>query len=118
MRFVLVILALLVSGSIAFAVGPNDTVTGSYHSNYDDVKLFQDGNRIRGTYVCCGGGTIEGKIIEGRTIKYVWRQPSGWGRGVWTIESGHLGGTWGTADNETDGGSWDLKRFTKTQIAQ
>jgi hypothetical protein len=84
------------------------SVTGTYHSNYNDVKLSQDGNRVYGTYVCCGGGTIEGKIIEGRTIRYVWRQPNSWGLGVWTIERGRLGGTWGTGQNETSGGRWDL----------
>jgi hypothetical protein len=94
-------------------------ITGTYHSNYDDVTLSQDGNRVYGTYVCCGGGTIEGKIIEGRAIRYVWRQPSGWGMGMWKIGKGSLEGTWGTNQSETDGGRWDLQRVTsKPQIAK
>lgn len=89
-------------------------VTGTYHSNYDDVTLSQDGNRVYGTYVCCGGGTIEGKI-SGRTLHYVWRQPSGWGLGVWTIERGRLDGTWGSGQSETSGGRWDLTIAKPTQ---
>lgn len=84
-------------------------VTGRYTSNWDDVKLSQDGNRVYGTYVCCGGGTIEGKI-EGRTLRYVWRQPVAWGMGVWTIESGRLDGTWGGNQSDSNGGRWDLVR--------
>jgi hypothetical protein len=94
-------------------------ITGSYSSNWDDVRLVQDGDRVQGTYVCCGGGTIEGRIIEGRTLRYVWRQPSGWGLGVWKIDSKHLDGTWGTGQNEANGGRWDLERMLtpKKQIA-
>jgi len=93
-------------------------VTGSYHSNWDDVKLVQEGDRVYGTYVCCQGGTIEGRIIEGRVLHYVWRQPGGWGHGVWTIDGDHLEGTWGWNRSETDGGRWDLARIgRRNQIA-
>jgi hypothetical protein len=116
----LVVVAVLAGAPIAFAVTPASVnVTGSYHSNYDDVKLVQDGDRVHGTYVCCGGGTIEGRIIEGRTVRYVWRQPSAQGMGVWTIEPGHLDGTWGNGQSAADGGRWDLKRILpNSQIAQ
>lgn len=83
-------------------------ITGTYQSNYGDVKLSQDGSRVYGTYVCCGGGTIEGKIGPGGTIHYVWRQPNSWGLGVWTIERGRLAGTWGSGQHESSGGRWDL----------
>jgi len=113
-----VIVAILAFASVALATTPSRSVTGSYHSNWDDVKLVQDGDRVHGTYVCCGGGTIDGRIIEGRTLRYVWRQPSGWGMGVWTIEPGHLDGTWGVGQNETNGGRWDLAKLgLKSQIA-
>lgn len=85
-------------------------VSGHYHSNWDDVRLFQDGDRVTGTYVCCGGGTIEGRIIEGRTLRYVWRQPGGWGLGAWTIDATTLNGTWGVQQHEANGGRWDLVR--------
>ncbi len=93
-------------------------VTGSYHSNWDDVKLVQDGDRVHGTYVCCQGGTIEGRVVEGRVLHYVWRQPGGSGRGVWTIVGDHLEGTWGWGRSETDGGRWDLTHIgRRNQIA-
>ncbi|MBA2544628.1 MAG: hypothetical protein H0V17_33605 [Deltaproteobacteria bacterium] len=93
-------------------------VTGSYTSNWEDVRLVQDGDRVHGTYVCCGGGTIEGRIIEGRTLRYVWRQPSGWGLGVWAIDATHLDGTWGAGQSEVSGGRWDLARKKpKSQLA-
>ena len=94
-------------------------VTGTYDSNRDKVTLGQDGDRVSGTYVCCGGGTIEGKIIEGRTLRYVWRQPGGWGLGVWNIAPGRLDGTWGVQQHESNGGRWDLTLTrSKSQIAQ
>ena len=42
---------------VAAAAGPQ--ISGRYDSNWDAVQLVQDGDRVRGTYVCCGGGTIE-----------------------------------------------------------
>jgi hypothetical protein len=72
------------------------------------LTLTQDGDRVYGTYVCCGGGTIEGRI-ERRTLRYTWRQPGGSGDGVWTIHPGRLDGTWGIGASDRDGGRWDLR---------
>lgn len=85
-------------------------VGGHYKSNWDEVTLQQKGDHVTGTYVCCGGGTIEGRIIEHRVIKFVWRQPGGSGRGVWTIGPDRLDGTWGAQDSESSGGRWDLAK--------
>lgn len=95
---------------VATAAGKPTSVSGRYDSNWDEVTLSQDGNRVHGTYVCCGGGTIEGRIIEGRVLRYRWTQPGGRGTGVWTIENGRLVGTWGWNDDDDDGGRWDLDR--------
>ena len=46
---------------------PTFDVSGRYTSNYDDVHLTQRGDRVTGSYVCCGGGTIDGRILDGRT---------------------------------------------------
>jgi hypothetical protein len=86
------------------------SVSGRYARNWDEVTLVQNGNRITGTYVCCGGGTIEGRIYEGRVIRYRWTQPGGSGLGVWTIDGDQLLGTWGSGDSDHDGGRWDLDR--------
>jgi hypothetical protein len=108
--------------SAASAEAPRRTLGGTYTSNWDDVTLEQDGNRIRGTYVCCGGGTIEGRIVEGRVIKYHWSEPhgAGEGEGVWTITpSGALEGTWGHGQSVDNGGPWNLTRKkTPAAIAQ
>ncbi|MBA3391697.1 MAG: hypothetical protein H0T89_03585 [Deltaproteobacteria bacterium] len=116
------IVALLVAAPlVAAAAGSQVNVSGTYDSNWDKVRLTQDGDRVRGTYVCCGGGTIDGRIIEGRIIRYRWQQPSASGLGVWKIEpGGQLSGTWGTASSDQDGGRWDLvlKQGGNGQIAQ
>jgi hypothetical protein len=94
---------------LASAGGARVDVSGAYASTWDRVDLTQRGDRIHGTYVCCGGGTIEGRVIEGRVIRYRWKQPGGEGLGVWTIEpSGRLAGTWGWNQSDHDGGRWDL----------
>jgi hypothetical protein len=89
-------------------------VTGAYTSNWDDVQLVQEGNYVHGTYVCCGGGTIEGRIYEGRVIRYHWKQAGGSeGEGVWEIVApDRLEGTWGSGTSDDDGGRWDLARGT------
>jgi hypothetical protein len=101
---------------VAAAAGNQRSISGRYKSNWDEVLLVQDGDRVRGTYVCCGGGTIDGRIIEGRTLRYRWKQPDGHGVGVWTIDGDQLRGTWGWHRSD-DGGRWDLVR-TSPQIAQ
>lgn len=105
------VVSLVLATSAASAEAPRRTISGTYTSNWDDVTLEQGGNRIRGTYVCCGGGTIDGRIVEGRVIKYHWSEPNGAGEGegVWTITpSGRLEGTWGYGQSVDDGGPWNL----------
>src|SRR5262245_33576299 len=111
-----VVVALMIVPWAAVAVAHNprgQTVTGTYQSNWDEVKLEQRGKRIWGSYVCCGGGVIEGRI-DGNTIKYSWSQGEGVeGRGVWTVVApGKLDGTWGWNDDDKDGGDWNLERVT------
>lgn len=86
-------------------------VTGSFDSNYGPVKLSQEGNRIVGTYECCGGGRIVG-TLKGSVIDYQWEQPGASGHGRWeVVDYGErLLGTWGTGESRTSGGSWDLQR--------
>ena len=96
------------------------TIAGDYTSNWDAVKLVQDGTHVSGTYVCCGGGTIEGRIIEGHVIKFQWHEPrgAGDGEGVWVIKpDGRLEGTWGRGQSDSDGGPWTLVPKQSGQIA-
>ena len=100
-------LCVVAAGSIAAAQGSPVSVTGQYSSNYDAVTLIQLGDRVTGTYKCCGGGTIEGQI-DGRTLRYRWKQPGSAGSGVWQVSPGRLEGTWGQGSDEKSGGRWDL----------
>jgi len=102
----------------ALAARPVD-VTGVYQSNWDVVRLVQHGKHVTGTYVCCGGGTIDGEIVEDRILRYRWHEPRGAGDGigVWKLEGDRLDGTWGRKTVD-DGGPWTLSRVRDTQIAQ
>jgi hypothetical protein len=116
-RCLAVLLVLAPLGATADRSAPRIDVTGVFQSNWDQVRLTQRGDAVTGTYVCCGGGTIEGRIVEGRVLRYRWRQPGAEGRGVWTIEGpDRLDGTWGVGRDEVSGGRWDLERTP--EIAQ
>jgi hypothetical protein len=108
-------LALLLLSPLAVADRRTD-VSGRYASNYDEVTLLQKGDRIVGTYVCCGGGTIAGRIT-GNVIKFRWDQPGSWGLGVWTVNGTQLRGTWGSHEDAVSGGRWDLDRKSSAEIA-
>ena len=106
------VLPVLMMVAVAAASPQAVDVSGRYESNWDTVTLVQDGKYVHGTYVCCGGGTIDGRIYEGRVIRYHWKQPNGGeGEGVWDIIApDRLEGTWGTGQSDDDGGRWDLVR--------
>jgi hypothetical protein len=92
-------------------------VTGTYTSNYDEVRLVQRGTLVEGEYVCCGGGSIVGRL-DGKVIRFHWREgkdDAAWeGNGVWVIgEGGALRGTWGAGDSDDDGGEWNLDRMAE-----
>lgn len=105
-------LPLIMMVSVAAASGSARVdVTAEYASNWDDVRLEQDGNQVFGSYVCCGGGKIEGRIINrGSEIRYHWEALDGssGGMGRWTIDGDRLEGTWGSGQDDHDGGRWDL----------
>lgn len=114
---------LLAFGSTVAAAGAGSgrtvNVAGTYASNYGEVRLTQDGDRIHGTYPCCGGGTLEGRLIEGAILRFRWHEPNGAGEGngVWRIDrEHHLRGSWGRGLSDHDGGSWDL--IPQRQIAE
>jgi hypothetical protein len=112
------VFAVAVGGVASPAVaGPHHTkppvidVTGTYTGTYGEVRLSQHGTHIEGDYVCCGGGTIEGRIV-GRVIKFHWAQSDGAdGDGEWrVITTTTLEGTWGSGESADDGGTWNLER--------
>jgi hypothetical protein len=103
---------LLMMVAVAAATPSRYDITGDWASNWDDVRLVRTGKYVHGTYVCCGGGTIDGVIYDDRIIRYHWKQANGGeGEGVWEIiSSDRLDGTWGAGQSDDDGGRWDLVR--------
>lgn len=94
-------------------------LAGTWDSTYGEVSLTQRGDRISGQYPCCGGGTLEGRIVEGSMVKFHWKEPrgAGEGEGLWRIQrDGSLDGSWGLGQSASDGGVWKLWRAR--QIAQ
>jgi hypothetical protein len=114
----LCVLALAVAVPFAALAAHPIDVTGDYHSNWNDVHLVQHGRVITGTYVCCGGGTIDGELTGDRTLRYRWHQGSaGGGLGIWKLDGDQLTGTWGTSTVD-DGGAWNLSRIHDAQLAR
>jgi hypothetical protein len=115
---VLFALAVALSVPIAAVAARAIDVTGVYRSNWEEVRLVQHGRSVKGSYVCCGGGTIDGEI-EGRVLRYRWHEPQGAGEGVgiWKIDGDRLDGTWGRSTVD-DGGPWNLQRIQDAQLAR
>ena len=92
-----------------FSQPPPPRIAGGYDSNYGRVHIEQNGTTITGTYECCGGGTIRGRLdVHTGTIKYQWRQPGATGRGVWRLVDNRLVGEWGYGQSQNSGGAWNL----------
>jgi hypothetical protein len=103
--------------SLAVAANNRVDVSGTYHSNSEDVLLMQKGDRVVGIYECCGGGVIEGRLI-GDHVRYRWSSTNGNGMGIWTVDHGRLTGTWGWNVDDTEGGRWDLERVPANELAK
>src|ERR1700733_1345856 len=95
------------AGSSPADTAPSVRVAGSYTSNWGAVVLHQHDTRITGEYEF-DHGHIDG-VLDGNMIRYAWHEQSGDGRGVFVAASdGELVGTWGSSDDDTNGGGWRL----------
>ncbi|SEB24398.1 DUF4157 domain-containing protein [Variovorax sp. YR216] len=81
---------------------------------------------VGGTYTYTGSsgdkikGTLEGQLIFDvdsatkavtATVRFDWHEPSGSGKGVWTVStSGALKGTWGRGSADSGVGTWELSK--------
>ncbi len=91
--------------STARAQAPR-SVSGKYRGDRGDATLVQDGTRVLGTFRA--RGEIDGELA-GDVLRFTWRENGSIGRGVMLVAGdGALIGTWGTGDDERDGGSWSL----------
>ena len=91
------------------AAEPNGEVVISNTAGTIDVRgCDRNEVQVTGTFDCCGGGTIDGRMV-GAVITFTWRQANGaWGRGIWTAAEGRITGNWGWDGGFADGGTWDL----------
>jgi hypothetical protein len=65
---------------------PLPDVSGTYETNYNDFHLRQQGTSVTGCYEY-NKGLLNGDI-EGRTVKFTWREPGGKGPAVIIFSSG------------------------------
>lgn len=123
------LLALSVAGASAAALsgcGPREvipqrpmpagaTFSGLWYSNYDDMRLTQNGEEVIGTFEYKDGGKIWGRT-EGGVLLFDWlqegdlsvgrREVTGKGYLVISEDGSQLAGRWGYGDSRTDGGEW------------
>jgi hypothetical protein len=85
------------------------SLDGVYQSDWGNVFLTEQGSSVSGTWK---SGTVSG-TREGDTIRYTWYNGTILGgHGYWEVspDCSRLSGPWGTGDNETGGGSWNLHK--------
>jgi hypothetical protein len=82
-------------------------ISKRFTSNWGEVTLEQHGCAVVGRYVYADG-RIRG-ALDGNLLRYAWSSNEGSGRGVFVVATnGELVGTWGSGENEIDGGGWNL----------
>ena len=83
--------------------------TGAFSSNFNDMRFYQDGNKVTGTYNF-RDGRIEG-TLNGRTLTGRWTQNNAKGRFVFVFNEDFTAftGKWSYNDNEPTSSGWDGK---------
>jgi hypothetical protein len=95
--------------AIAAAQPVVPSVAGSYVGTQGPTILYQDGDRVRGSYAQ-HNGRIDG-TLHGRTLAFSWAEDDGVGRGVFTVgDDGNLYGMSGRGDSDSNRGSWIMQR--------
>lgn len=91
--------------------GKAENITGFWKTNFSDLCLIQNENKVTGTYNY-KGGKLEG-TITGSRLEYSWFQEDGKkGKGYFIVTNNwqQIEGKYGYNDNSTSGGSWSGKR--------
>ena len=101
----LTLLTLLLPTSMVEA----QNASGVYNTDFNEMTIQQDGNKITGTYKW-SDGRIEG-TISGHTVTGWWYQSNVKGKFVFEFNSDFSAftGKWGR-DNATPSGKWDGRR--------
>ncbi len=94
---------------------PGASYTGLWYSNYDDMQVVQQGDKVSGTFEYKTGGQISG-TLQGGVLIFDWVQTGDLsvgrrevkGKGYWVMgqDGMHFEGKWGYGDSFTDGGKW------------
>lgn len=107
--------------------------TGQYEAAGKSVSFtgfeLKTNNRfsVAGEYTYTGStghevkGSLDGRLIFNvdagskaltPVVAFDWTEPSGTGKGLWTVSAtGDIKGTWGRGAVETGGGGWELKKI-------
>jgi hypothetical protein len=108
-KFFLVVTVLLLVMLCQIVLMADCPVSGTYQSDWGTVFLSEQSGIVTGTWQ---QGTVTG-VRNGNTIHYTWYQGNVMGgKGVWSVspDCNSLNGPWGTGENETGGGYWNLQR--------
>lgn len=90
--------------------------SGTYETDYGLFHLKQEGTSVTGCYEYDGGLLTGG--IEGRVMKFTWREKSseddyGPALMVFARDGSEMFGIWGTKGSEKMTGTWDGKKVSK-----
>jgi hypothetical protein len=111
----------------------NGNFTGHYDAAGKSVSFTSfelktnDNFSVAGEYTYTGStghevqGSLDGRLIFNvdagskaltPVVAFDWTEPSGTGKGLWTVSAtGDIKGTWGRGAVETGGGGWELKKI-------
>jgi hypothetical protein len=94
--------------------GFSQSISGVYSTDFNEMTLIQNGNKVTGTYKH-QNGRIEG-TLDGQTITGWWYQDNGKGKFIFKFNSDYSGfkGKWGYNDAEP-GSVWNGTKISVQQ---
>jgi outer membrane protein OmpA-like peptidoglycan-associated protein len=93
---------------------PLPNVSGTYETNYNDFHLLQQGTSVTGCYEYQEGLLNGG--IEGRIMKFTWRESSSKGPAIMIFTSDgekFIGRWWYEGQEDSPGGVWNGTKISK-----
>ncbi len=114
--WILVPLIVLQLPQPSFAEAVN--IAGRWESNFGLIILQQDGDLIAGTYSCCGGGKLQGRL-DGNLLKLDWSDPvngEGWAHFEIAKAKRELHGSWAKSGEALSRGPWNAVRLSEPEL--